>query len=69
MEKNISSKEINIPTLFLKGEQSSYIQEHDIQEIKKQFKQVIIQYINNAGHWLQADQPQKVYNKIISFFN
>lgn len=69
MTTNLTSKQINIPTLFLKGEQSPYIQKKDISLIQNLFETVTIHNIKNAGHWLQADQPEDVLNNILLFFN
>ncbi|HSV88557.1 MAG TPA: alpha/beta fold hydrolase [Bacteroidales bacterium] len=45
------------PTLFLKGELSDYIQETDIDLIKRLFTNVEILTFPGASHWLHADNP------------
>ena len=44
-------------TLFLKGDRSNYIEIHDEFLIKKQFPNSKIITIQNAGHWLHAENP------------
>jgi pimeloyl-ACP methyl ester carboxylesterase len=55
------------PTLFLGGANSSYIQEKDLQEMKRHFPLCTWVSIPNAGHWLHAEQPQAVVAEIRSF--
>ena len=56
-------------TLFLKGELSNYItpEEHPI--IKAHFPNAVIVPINNAGHWLHAENPVDFYNAVMEFLN
>jgi pimeloyl-ACP methyl ester carboxylesterase len=57
------------PTLFIKGEKSNYyINESDTDLIKKLFPNSNIIIIPNAGHWVQAEQPQLFYEAVESFF-
>lgn len=46
------------PTLFIRGENSNYIQGPDVEDIKLHFANAHIETIANAGHWVQAEQPQ-----------
>lgn len=55
------------PSLFIKGEQSNYIQKSDEQEIKQWFTEAEIISIPDVGHWLHADAP-KVFINIVSRF-
>ena len=50
---------IEIPTLFIKGEKSNYIEDNDIKNIESIFKNVTIKIIKNAGHWVQAEKPKE----------
>lgn len=65
--------EINSPTpylkpvIFLKGDQSLYIQEKDHFLINKLFPKADIITIERAGHWLHADSPQQVFQKVKDF--
>jgi esterase len=54
-------------TLFLKGEKSDYIipSEHVI--IEAYFPHHKIVKINNAGHWLHAENPKQFYKEVCGF--
>jgi pimeloyl-ACP methyl ester carboxylesterase len=49
--------QIEIPTLFIRAENSDYILEEDISSIKKTFPNSEFQTIAGAGHWVHADKP------------
>lgn len=55
------------PTLFLKGENSKYIQERDLIDIKHHFPNSTVETISNAGHWLHAENPTEFFEKAIGF--
>ncbi|MGE5447664.1 MAG: alpha/beta fold hydrolase [Bacteroidales bacterium] len=48
----------NYPVLFIKGENSKYIQGADYASIKQIYPDALIKVIPDAGHWLHAEQPQ-----------
>jgi len=58
---------INKPVLFLKGELSSYITDEDDKEIRRIFTDVRIETIAEAGHWIQAEQPQAFIEAVMKF--
>ena len=45
-------------TLFVGGSKSDYITESDHDQIKHHFPNVEIKMVENAGHWVHAEQPQ-----------
>lgn len=45
------------PTLFLRGDRSEYIANADEALIKQHFPQALIVTIEQAGHWLHAENP------------
>ncbi len=55
------------PTLFLKGENSAYIQDKHRPIIDQMFPQLYFEEVANAGHWLHAEQPRLVNSLITSF--
>ncbi|ALI98774.1 alpha/beta fold hydrolase [Rufibacter tibetensis] len=56
------------PTLFLRGGNSRYIKpEQDIAQIQGLFPAAKIETIENAGHWLHAEQPQEFYRLTMQF--
>ena len=58
---------VDIPTCFIRGENSDYIGTAEESEIKAHFKNVIIKTINHAGHWLHAEQPAKFSQLALGF--
>ena len=59
----------NKPTLFLKGAQSNYILDADVDEIKQHFPLAQVKEIANAGHWLHAENPTDFYNEVMVFLS
>ena len=53
----VEVKSIDIKTLFIKGQKSSYILDSDVAELKKTFSNFGIIEIPNAGHWVHAENP------------
>lgn len=56
-----------IPTLFVRGEKSDYIQESDFNQIQEMFPRSYVETIPNAGHWIHAEQPQLFLKCILNF--
>lgn len=57
------------PVLFLRGENSGYIKERDVQDIRVHFPQADIQTISKAGHWLHAENPDDFFNISLNYLN
>lgn len=57
------------PTLFIKGERSSYISEKDMIDIKQLFSTVEIKSIPDAGHWTHSDQPDRFLDIVREFLS
>lgn len=55
------------PTLFVKGAKSDYIQEKDEALIYNIFPSANIVTIENAGHWVHAEQPDKLFQEVSKF--
>ncbi|HBK82959.1 MAG TPA: alpha/beta hydrolase [Flavobacterium sp.] len=55
------------PTLFLRGANSNYILNSDIDIIKFHFTNAVISTIPNAGHWLHAENPKDFFSEVDSF--
>ncbi|MFM2483851.1 alpha/beta fold hydrolase [Celerinatantimonas yamalensis] len=55
------------PTLFIKGQLSSYIQLTYQNAIVSQFPNAQIKIIAQAGHWLHAEKPQ-LFNRLVNQF-
>ena len=56
-----------VPSLFIRGGDSDYINDNDVILLKKHFSDFSIKTIEKAGHWLHAEQPQVFYDEVISF--
>jgi len=57
------------PTLFLRGDKSEYVTSSDETVIKQHFPLAAIVTINNAGHWLHAENPEDFYEEVIRFIS
>ena len=57
------------PSLFLKGDKSEYVTLNDITEIKRHFSKAQLITIDNAGHWLHAENPKQFLEKSLLFIN
>lgn len=55
------------PTLFIKGENSAYIQDKHRSKVVRLFPNTKLKVIENTGHWLHAEKPE-TFNKSVSIF-
>ncbi len=51
------SKPFDKPTLFIHGANSDYVHPEHFTKIRQLFSQTQIQQLEQAGHWLHAEQP------------
>lgn len=58
---------VNIPTLFIKGALSDYIQSAHTETILKQFPHAKSFIVANADHWVHAEKPETVVRAIKKF--
>jgi len=56
-----------IPTHFIRGGNSNYIQYEDELTINKHFSDFSIATIEGVGHWLHAENPERFYNEVMGF--
>ncbi len=56
-------------TLFIKGENSNYISESDESVILEMFPNASFETIENAGHWVHAENPKDFFNCLVSFLH
>ena len=61
------SGKLNVPTHFIIGGKSDYINSADELLIKKHFTDFSICTIDGAGHWLHAENPERFYDEVMSF--
>jgi pimeloyl-ACP methyl ester carboxylesterase len=62
-------KKISTPTIFLKAENSNYINSNDIKLIDFIFSNAKIEIIANAGHWLHYEKPEAVATAVNKFLS
>jgi len=62
-----SSSSCNVPTLFIRGEKSDYIQPNDLGLIQTLFPMARMETISNAGHWVHASAPDQVAEVVTRF--
>lgn len=63
-----NEKSVEKPVLFIRGSQSHYIQPEDERKIWELFPDYELITIEEAGHWVQADQP-KEFIEIVQRFS
>ena len=68
LEGTDTETDISLPMLFLGGSRSNYITEEDLTQIKELFPDYQYAVIEDAGHWVHADQPDLLLEKVTSFF-
>ncbi len=56
-------------TLFLRGANSGYITNDDVDLISAHFPKSQVVTVKNAGHWLHAENPDDFYDYVVSFLN
>jgi len=59
----------NGETLFLRGDKSEYISTQDEKLIKTHFPSAEIKTVDNAGHWLHAENPVQFYDYVMQFIS
>ena len=52
---------VNVPTLFIKGANSPYIKAEDFERYSRIFPLAKLSIIENAGHWVHADNPDDFF--------
>lgn len=57
---------LDVPTFFIRGGNSDYINLDDEDLINNHFANFSISTINGAGHWLHAEKPKLFYDEVIS---
>ena len=55
------------PTLFIRGGNSRYILDSDLETIEKQFPNYTLVTIPNVGHWLHAENPKAFFEETSNF--
>lgn len=69
LEETTSANSYGGAVLFLKGSLSQYIRETDEPMIHQLFPSARICTVEQAGHWLHAEQPQLFSKQVLEFIN
>ncbi len=64
---DVINKDVIYPVLFVKGENSNYIQESDTKIIRDLFPNAQIQVIKDVEHWIHAQKPKELLELILKF--
>ncbi len=75
LEKNIErvgeaisvDKPVQVPTLFINGSKSNYIQEEDMTSINEMFPNAKLKTVEGAGHWVHAEKPKELFSVLFDF--
>ncbi len=55
------------PALFIRGGNSGYVVDEDLDTIKGHFPNAKLVTIPDAGHWVHADEPDALYEEVMEF--
>jgi esterase len=56
-----------IPTLFIRGLNSSYVSDVDLENLEDVYVQLETADIEDAGHWLHAEKPAEFLDITLDF--
>ena len=62
-----TTQPVDTPALFIRGDRSDYILDEDWEDILKIFPNAKLDTIENAGHWIQAEQPKAFIKSLLDF--
>ena len=57
-----------IPVLFVRGADSNYIRDEDLNFIEEKWSRLPVKTIPGASHWLHVDAPEEVIGVLTGFF-
>lgn len=57
----------SIPTLFIRGDNSQYIKDEDLNLIQRIFPSSTLKTIRKSGHWVHAEQPTAFFEAVREF--
>jgi esterase len=63
----LPNEEVMVQTLFIRGSLSGYILDEDISDLEDHFPDSTIVTIQNASHWIHAEQPEEFMNTVLEF--
>ncbi len=60
-------QEVMVPTLFVRGALSNYIEDNDFEQIETYFHDSQIETVANSGHWVHAEAPEEFFEVVLGF--
>ncbi len=63
----IDGDSVETDTLFIRGSKSKYIKDEDQEDIRQLFPNHSLKTIEDAGHWVHAEQPQQLLAMVRHF--
>lgn len=57
------------PALFIRGGRSDYIHQDQLPIIQELFPEATLATVENAGHWVHAEQPKELLSLLQTFLN
>ena len=67
IRRGLPEAKCHCPALFIRGEQSDYIQTDDVARIQQLFPLARIESVPGAGHWVHANAPERVLEVVTQF--
>jgi pimeloyl-ACP methyl ester carboxylesterase len=62
-----NEQQVEVPSLFVNGANSSYITDEDVPMIQQLFATPQFATVANAGHWIHAEQPEAFMEVVLPF--
>jgi esterase len=59
--------ESNVPVLVVRGSRSNYINDNDLADFQKRFRNCTDVTIRDAAHWVHAEKPDEFFNTVLDF--
>lgn len=66
---SVGTESCDKETLFIRGGASDYIPDEDLMAIHMQFPESRIETIEDAGHWLHAEDPESFFSIVTEFLS
>lgn len=69
LEQPVPPAPVLVLALFVAGENSDYVKQSDMEQIRTIFPNGQLEIIPGAGHWIHADRPQLFFQTVMGFLN
>lgn len=63
----VPHKTSNVKTMIMRGENSNYISDSDVEDMKRRFPNSVLVTIKGAGHWIHAEKPKEFFESVLEF--